>query len=65
MFCCRPNVFIGVPSIKNMDVAPVSGIANDVAIIIALRYWGVEVLSKCLAVAANDGQEADCTNISC
>ncbi len=31
----------GVPSIMNMDVAPVSAIACNVAIIIALRYWGV------------------------
>ncbi len=49
----------------NMDVAPVSDIAYDVAIVIALRYWGVGGPNKCLAVAANDCQEANRTNISC
>jgi hypothetical protein len=29
---------MGVPSIMNMDVAPVSAIACDVAIVIALKY---------------------------
>jgi hypothetical protein len=55
----------GVPSMMNMDVAPISAIACDVVIIITLRYWGVGALNKCLAVAANDGQEACCANISC
>ncbi len=55
----------GVPSIMNMDIAPVSAIAYNVAIVIALRYWGVGGPNKCLAVAANDGQEAGCANISC
>jgi hypothetical protein len=41
----------GVSSVMNMDVAPVSGIACDVAIVIALRYWGVGVPNRCLAVA--------------
>jgi hypothetical protein len=56
---------MGVPSKMNMDVAPVSAIACDVAIIIALRYWGVGAPNKGLAVVANDGQEAGCTDISC
>jgi hypothetical protein len=32
---------MGIPSIMNMDVAPVSAIVWDVAIVIALRYWEV------------------------
>ncbi len=44
----------GVPSILNMDVAPISAIASFVAIVIALRYWGVGSLNKYLAVPAND-----------
>jgi hypothetical protein len=45
----------GVPFIMNMDVAPVPAIAFNVAILIALRYWGVGVTNICLAVATNDG----------
>ncbi len=41
-----------------MDVAPVSTIACNVAIVIALRYWGVGAPNRCHAGAANDGQEA-------
>jgi hypothetical protein len=55
----------GVPSIMNMGIAPVSAIACDVATVIALRYWGMKALNRCLAVAANDGQEAGCTYIAC
>ncbi len=46
---------IVVPSMMNMDVAPDSTIACDVAIVIALRYWGVGAPNKCCAVATNDG----------
>jgi hypothetical protein len=56
---------MGVPSIMNMDVTPGTAIACNVAIVIALRYWGVGVPNRCLAVAANDGQEASCGAISC
>ncbi len=60
------QVFLtGVSSIMNMDVAPVSAIACDVAMVIALRYWGVGVPNRCLAVATNDGQEAGCAYITC
>ncbi len=55
----------GVRSIMNMDVAPVSAIARDVAVFISLRYWGVGAPNRCLAVAANDGQEASCADIAC
>jgi hypothetical protein len=34
-------------------------------IVIALRYWGVGPPNKCLAVAANDCQEAAHANIMC
>jgi hypothetical protein len=54
----------GVPSIMNMDVAPVSAIACNVAIVIALRYWGVRVPNRFCAVAANDGREAGCVCIT-
>ncbi len=40
-----------VPSIMNIDVAPVSAIVCDVAIVTALRYWGVGAPNRCLAVA--------------
>ena len=56
---------MGAPSIMNMDIAPVSAIACNVAIVIALRYWGVGVLNRCRAVAANDGREARCAYITC
>jgi hypothetical protein len=37
----------GVPSIMNMNMAPVSSAtACNVAIFIALRYWGVGALNK-------------------
>jgi hypothetical protein len=55
----------GVPSIMNMDLAPVSAIACDVAIVIALRYWGVGVPNRYCAVATNDGHEARCACITC
>ncbi len=54
----------GVPSIMNMNVAPVSAIACNIAIVIALRYWGVQVPNRCPAVAVNDGQEAGCACIT-
>jgi hypothetical protein len=54
----------GVPSIMNMDNAPISAIACNVVIFITLRYWGAGGPNRCLAVAANDGQEAGCTNIT-
>ncbi len=56
---------MGVPFIMNMDVAPVSATACDVAIVITLRYWGVRAPNRCLAVATNDGQEGGCTYITC
>ncbi len=56
---------MGVPSIMNMDVAPVSTIACIAAIVIALRYWGVGAPNRCCAVAANDGQESGCAYIIC
>ncbi len=31
--------FTSAPSIMKIDVAPVSAIASDVAIVMALRYW--------------------------
>ncbi len=55
----------GVPSMMNMDVAPVSAIASNVAIIISLRYWGVGAPNRCRAVATNHGQEAGCACITC
>jgi hypothetical protein len=55
----------GIPSIMNMDVALVFAIACDVAIVIALRYWGVGVPNRCLAVVTNDGHEAGCAYITC
>jgi hypothetical protein len=55
----------GVPSIMKIDVAPVSALVWVVAIFIALIYWRVGVPNKCLAVAANDGEEAGCADISC
>ncbi len=53
-----------VPSMMNMDVAPVSAIACKFTISIALRYWGEGAPNKCLAGAANDGLDAGCANIS-
>ena len=54
----------GVPSIMNMDVAPISAIACNVATVITLRYWGVGAPNRCRAVAANDGQEFRCACIT-
>jgi hypothetical protein len=54
----------GVPSIMNMDVAPVSAIACDVAIVIPLKYWEVGAPNRCHAVATNDGQESKCACIT-
>ena len=54
----------GVPSIMNMDVAPVSAIACNVAIVIALRYWGLGAPNRCRAVATNDDQESRCACIT-
>ena len=56
---------MGVPSIMNMGIAFISAIAHDVAIVIALRYWGVGAPNRCPAVAANDGQGARCACITC
>ncbi len=55
----------GVPSIMNMDVAPVSTISCNVAIVITLRYWRVGAPNRCHAVAANDGRESGCACITC
>ncbi len=55
----------GFPSKMNMDVAPVSAIACNVAIIIALRYRGVGAPNRCLAMAANDGERAGCASMLC
>ena len=45
-----------VPSIMNMDVAPISVIASVVAMVIACRYWFVCTPHICRAVAAKLGQ---------
>ena len=42
----------GVPSMKNIEVAPVSAIACDAAMAIALRYCGFGAPNISLAVAA-------------
>ncbi len=42
----------GVPSITKVKVAPVSAIACDVAIVIALRYCGKGAPNRCRAAAA-------------
>jgi hypothetical protein len=55
---------MGAPSIMNMDIAPVSAIAFDVAIVISFRYWGVGVPNRCRAVGANDGREYGCACIT-
>ncbi len=57
-FVAGQTFLTGVPSTTNMNFAPVPAIACNVAIVIALRYWGVGTPHKCLAEAANDGQEA-------
>ena len=44
----------GVPSMMNIDVAPVSAIACDAAMAIALRYCGFGAPNLSLAVAAID-----------
>jgi hypothetical protein len=64
-FVAGQMFLMGVPSIMNMDVTPVSAIACNVAIVAALSYWGVGAPNKCLSVTANDGQEAGCANFSC
>ncbi len=48
-----------------MDVATVSAIASVVAIVIALRYWGVKAPNKCHAVAANECLDASFANTLC
>jgi hypothetical protein len=42
----------GVPSITKIEVAPISAIACDVAIVIALRYCGKGAPNRCRAAAA-------------
>ncbi len=42
----------GLPSITKIEVAPVSAIACNVAIVIALRYCGEGAPNRCLAAAA-------------
>ena len=42
----------GVPSMMKIEVAPVSAIACDAAMAIALRYCGFGAPNNCLAVAA-------------
>ena len=44
--------FHGVPSMMKIEVAPVSAIACDAEMAIALRYWGFGAPNNCLAVAA-------------
>jgi hypothetical protein len=46
---------MGVPSIMNLDVAPVSAIACNAVIVITLRYWEVGAPNRCHTVAAYDG----------
>jgi hypothetical protein len=55
---------MGAPSIINIDVAPVSAIACNVAIVISLRYWAVGAPNRCCAVAANNGRESGCACIT-
>ncbi len=43
---------MGVPSISKIEVAPVSAIACNVPIVLALRYCGEGVPNKCSAAAA-------------
>jgi hypothetical protein len=64
-FIAGQMFLMGVPSIMNMGIAPVSAIACDVAIVIASRYWGEGAPYRCHAVATNDGQEAGCACITC
>ncbi len=54
-FAAGQMFLTGVPSIMYMDVAPISAIACNIAIVIKLRYWGVGAPNRCWAVAANDG----------
>jgi hypothetical protein len=64
-FVAGQMCFMAVPSIMNMGIAPVSAIACNVAIVIALRCWKVGAPNRCHAVATNDGQEARCACITC
>ncbi len=45
--------WMGVPSITKIEVAPVSAITCDVAIVIALRYCGKGAPNRCHAAAAS------------
>ena len=51
----------GVPSMMNIKVAPVSAIASDAAMAIALRYCGFSAPNISLAVAAIDLLVVACT----
>ncbi len=51
----------GVPSMMNIEVAPVSAIASDVAMVNALRYCGFGAPNRSLAVAAIDLLMVACT----
>ena len=44
----------GLPSMMKIEVAPVSAIACNAAMAIALRYFGFGAPNNCLAVAAID-----------
>ena len=50
----RRRFLHGVPSMMKIDVAPVSAIACNSAMAIALRYCGFGAPNNCLAVAAID-----------
>ena len=50
------KLLTGVPSMINMEVAPVSAIAWFVLITIALRYCWLGEPHNCCAVAAKDGR---------
>jgi hypothetical protein len=46
------RLWTGVPSITKIEVAPVSAIACNVAIVIALRYCGTGVANRYVTAAA-------------
>jgi hypothetical protein len=46
--------FTSAPSIMKFDVAPVSAIASDVAMVMALRYWFDGLPNILLAVSVSD-----------
>ena len=61
----RRRFFHGVPSMMNIDVAPLSAIACDAVMAIALRYCQFGAPNNCLAVAANVVLVVACPLCSC